>query len=302
MKTVRLGLVLSLSLIVLQAQAPSSRTKLVILGTGTPNADPDRFGPAVAVVVDNESYLIDAGVGVVRRAAAAERDRGITALGASHLTRVFITHLHSDHTLGLPDLMLSPWVLQRPVPLDVYGPPGLRDMTSHIEAAYRQDIEMRLHGGEPRKSDYKAVVHEIRKAGVVYQDARVKVEAIVVAHGTWPVALGYRVTTPDRTIVISGDTRPTPAIVDACNGCDILVHEVYSTEGFKTRTPDWQKYHSAFHTSTAELAALATKARPKLLVLYHQLYWGATDADLLKEIAAAGYSGSVSSAKDLDVY
>jgi len=294
---------LCLSLAGVGAQVPTSRTKLVILGTGTPNADPDRFGPAVAVVVDNESYLVDAGVGVVRRAAAAARDRGITALGASRLSRVFITHLHSDHTLGLPDLMLSPWVLERPVPLDVYGPPGLRAMTSHIESAYRADIDMRLHGGEPQKTrNYRAVVHEIRKGGVAYQDARVKIEAIVVAHGAWPEALGYRVTTPDRTIVISGDTRPTPAIIDACNGCDILVHEVYSAEKFKTRTPDWQKYHAAFHTSTVELAALATKARPKLLVLYHQLYWGATDADLLKEIAAAGYSGAVSSAKDLDVY
>jgi len=199
--------------------------------------------------------------------------------------------------------MLSPWVLERPVPLDVYGPRGLREMTSHIESAYRADIDMRLHGGEPQKTrNYRAVVHEIRKGGLAYQDARVKVEAIVVAHGAWPEALGYRITTPDRTIVISGDTRPTPAIADACNGCDILVHEVYSAEKFKTRTPDWQKYHSAFHTSTVELAALAAKARPKLLVLYHQLYWGATDADLLKEIAAAGYSGPVNSAKDLEVY
>src|SRR5262252_2969216 len=119
--------------------SPSGHTQVVLLGTGTPNADPDRFGPAVAVVVDDEAYLVDAGVGVVRRAAAAARDRGIAALAASRLTRVFITHLHSDHTLGLPDLMLSPWVLERPVPLDVYGPRGLRDMTAHIEAAYKAD-------------------------------------------------------------------------------------------------------------------------------------------------------------------
>ena len=95
------------------AQAP--RTRVVMLGTGTPNADPDRYGPAVAVVVDDASYLIDFGVGVVRRAAAAERS-GINALGATKLTTAFATHLHSDHTLGLADLILTPWILERPTP------------------------------------------------------------------------------------------------------------------------------------------------------------------------------------------
>src|SRR5215831_10802053 len=100
--------------------SPSGHTQVVLLGTGTPNADPDRWGPAVAVVVDDQAYLVDAGVGVVRRAAATK----IPALQPSNLRRVFITHLHSDHTLGLPDLMFSPWVLERPTSLDVYGPPG----------------------------------------------------------------------------------------------------------------------------------------------------------------------------------
>ena len=94
----------------------------------------------------------------------------------------------------------------------------------------------------------------------------------------------------------------TPAIIDACNGCDVLMHEVYSAERFKTRPPEWQTYHAASHTSTIELAALAVKARPKLLVLYHQLFWGATDDDLIREIRAAGYTGAIVSGKDLDVY
>ena len=93
-----------------------ARTRLVLLGTGTPNADPDRFGPSVAIVVDDASYLVDFGVGVVRRAAAAER-AGIKALGVTNLKLAFATHLHSDHTLGLSDLIFSPWVLDREVPL-----------------------------------------------------------------------------------------------------------------------------------------------------------------------------------------
>src|SRR5262245_1288643 len=249
------------------SQSPSS-TKVVLLGTGTPNADPDRWGPAVAVVVDNESYLVDAGVGVVRRAAAAARAQNLPALQAARLRRVFITHLHSDRTLGLPDLMLSPWVLERPVPLDVYGPTGTRSMTEKIEEAYSADIDMRLHGGEPQTTrNYRAAVREI-KPGLVYEDPKVKVDAIAVPHGAWPEAFGFRFRTPDRTIVISGDTRPSSALVDACNGCDVLMHEVYSAERFRQRPPEWQQYHAAFHTSTIELAELAARAKPKVLVLY----------------------------------
>ncbi len=281
--------------------APELRSRLVLLGTGTPNADPERWGPAVAVVVDDEAYLVDAGVGVVRHAAAAA-DHGIPALRPAGLRRVFITHLHSDHTLGLPDLMLSPWVLDRPTPLDVYGPPGIAAMTRHIEEAWREDIDMRLFGLEPQSTrNYRALVHELAP-GLVFEDDRVRVDAIPVAHGSWPDAYGFRFKTPDRTFVISGDTRPIDAVARACDGCDVLMHEVYSAATLATRPPEWQRYHRAFHTSTVELAALATKARPKLLVLYHQLFWGTTDADLVREIRQAGYTGRVVSGKDLDQF
>ena len=106
-----------------------------LLGTGNPSADPDRWGPAVAVVVNDRAYLIDCGPGVVRRAAAAEKN-GIAALKAKELKIVFITHLHSDHTLGYPDLIFSPWVLGRTEPLEAYGPHGLKNMTSHVEKAW----------------------------------------------------------------------------------------------------------------------------------------------------------------------
>ena len=282
-----------------ESQVP--RTRLVLLGTGTPNADPERWGPAVAVVVDGESYLVDAGPGIVRRAAAASA-KGVPGLGPEALQRVFITHLHSDHTLGLPDLMFSPWVLDRPVPLDVYGPPGLEAMTDSLESAWQQDIAMRLFGLEPRSDrNYRAIPHEI-EPGLAYEDSRVRIEAIPVAHGTWPHAFGFRFETPDRTIVISGDARPSHSVVEACDGCDILAHEVYSTTTFVTRPPAWQTYHASFHTSTTELAELAAKARPELLVLYHQLFWGATDADLEREIRAAGYDGRVVSGRDLDIF
>ena len=283
------------------AHAFATHTQVVLLGTGTPNDDPNRWGPAVAIVVDDQVYLVDAGVGVVRRAAAA-RANGVAALKVTSLSRVFLTHLHSDHTLGLPDLMFAPWVLERKVPLDVYGPKGTADMTSHLEAAWQDDIAVRLYGLEPQHTrNYRAIVHEL-KPGRVYQDDKVTVDAIAVTHGSWPDAFAYRFVTSDKRIVISGDTIASDAVAAACDGCDILVHEVYSAEKFKTRPAEWQRYHKAFHTSTTELASVATKAHPGVLVLYHQLFWGASDDDLLREIRAGGYAGRVVSGKDLDVY
>jgi ribonuclease BN (tRNA processing enzyme) len=278
----------------------SAGTHLVLLGTGTPNAEPDRSGAAVAVVVDGTPYLVDAGPGIVRRATAA-RDKGIGGLRPSNLGHVFITHLHSDHTLGLPDLIFTPWVLGRNRPLELYGPPGAANMVTHLLAAYDADVRVRLEGLEPANPDgYKVNVHEI-VPGLVYEDANVRVTAFPVTHGSWDYAFGYRFETADRVIVISGDAVPSESVVEQCGGCDILVHEVYSQAGFERRDPVWQRYHANSHTSTVQLAALAARARPALLVLYHQLYWGVSDEELLAEIKI-GYDGAVVSGRDLDVF
>ena len=280
---------------------PPARTRVVMLGTGTPNADPERSGPAVAIVVGGAAYLVDAGPGIVRRAALAARTDSIPALAADRLRRVFLTHLHSDHTTGLPDLILSPWVLGRTAPLDVYGPPGTARMVDLLEQAYSEDVAIRLRGGEPsNKTGYAAHTHDVT-GGEVYRDSNVVVTAFEVMHGKWEHALGYTFKTADRTIVVSGDTRPTDAIVRACNGCDVLVHEVYDAEAFKGRTPDWQAYHSAYHTSSFELADIAARARPRLLLLYHQLYWGGSDSSIVSQIKTR-YRGEVVPARDLGVY
>lgn len=283
------------------AQSTAAIAQVVLLGTGTPNADPDRAGPAVAVVVNDTPYLIDCGPGVVRRAAAAAR-KGMTGLAVEKLRRAFITHLHSDHTVGYPDLIFTPAVLERDAALEVYGPPGLSAMTKHILAAYKEDMEIRLKGLEPSKpAGYVVNAHEI-KPGPIYRDENVAVKAFAVRHGSWKHAYGFRFETPGRVIVISGDCAPSQSIIENCQGCDVLVHEVYSTKGFARRPPEWQRYHSQFHTSSRELAEIARKAQPKLLVLYHQLLWGATPEDVLAEIRAAGYQGKVVFGNDLDVF
>ena len=130
-----------------QSESDGQTTKIVFLGTGTPIADPDRSGPSVAIVVNDTPYLVDLGPGVVRRASAA-RLAGVKGLAATNLKHAFVTHLHSDHTVGYPDVIFTPWVLGRNEPLKVYGPKGIRAMTEHILAAYQQDIDVRLYGLE----------------------------------------------------------------------------------------------------------------------------------------------------------
>ncbi len=277
-----------------------SRTQIVLLGTGTPNADPERSGPSVAIVVDDTPYIVDFGPGVVRRASAAHR-MGVRALAMPKLTKAFVTHLHSDHTAGYPDLIFTPWVLEREQPLEVYGPKGLKAMTNHILQAYQEDIRIRLDGLEPaNKTGYKVKVHEI-KPGEIYRDQNVKVTAFLVKHGSWPEAFGYRFDTPDRSIVISGDCAPSESVINHCNGCDVLIHEVYSQSGFATRTPVWQRYHSTFHTSSRELGEIATKAKPGLLILYHQLFWGTSEEKLVNEVREF-FNGRVVSGSDLAVF
>jgi ribonuclease BN (tRNA processing enzyme) len=286
------------------ARSQTTKTQLVILGTGTPIINPDRSGPSVAVVVNGSAYLVDFGPGVVRRAAAAAGDKHIAALTPKNLKVVFATHLHSDHTAGLSDLYLTPAVEGRPRALELYGPPGIAAMARHIQAAYVKDVDIRVHGLEHGNANaYHINTHEIHP-GVVYKDANVTVRAFAVAHGTWDFSYGYRFDTADRSIVISGDTAPTPAIATACNGCDLLLHEVYSTAWFQQRTPAWQKYHSTFHTSTIALAEIAKAAKPKQLVLYHQLFRPADDVDkvLIDELRKAGFTGRVASAHDLDIF
>jgi ribonuclease BN (tRNA processing enzyme) len=283
------------------APPPPNTTQLVMLGTGTPNPDPERSGPSVAVVRNGKAYLVDAGPGLVRRAATMA-ERGMSALEARNLDIIFLTHLHSDHTIGLPDVMLTPWVLEREVPLEVYGPPGTKAMVEHLLAAYDADIRNRIDGAQPNTlNGWRVNVHEVAP-GKVFSDGNVTVTAFAVPHGEWQYAFGYRFDAADRSIVISGDTRASDAVVTACNGCDLLVHEVISAEGLARRTPDWQAYHHAAHTTTVELAALGMRAAPKLLLLYHQLYSGVDDAHLLAEIRAAGYTRPLESAHDLGIY
>lgn len=283
------------------ALEPSDITQVVLLGTGTPNVDPERSGPSVAIVVNGTPYLVDFGPGVVRRASAMSPSYGgsMPALETANLKHAFLTHLHSDHSAGLSDLILTPWVMGRDAPLELYGPKGVASMADHVLKAYEADIRYRVDGLEPANDQgWRVNAHEIDE-GTIFEDDNVTVEAFRVRHGTWENAFAYRFTTPDRVIVVSGDVAPDPRITEMAKGADILIHEVYSVEGFARHTPDWQKYHSINHTSTHELGRIADEAQPGLLILYHILFWAASEETILEEVAEF-YDGDVVLGNDLD--
>ena len=289
--------------LILFAYLSFAQTKVILLGTGTPNPDPERAGSAVAIVVNNNAYLIDFGAGIVRQAAKMTPRYGgeFPQLEAKNLKIAFLTHLHSDHTIGLPDLLLTPWVLERNVPLQIYGPTGTKHLAENIVEAYKADIEYRLNGLEPaNENGWKVHVNEFENDGLIYADSLVKVEAFKVVHGSWTNAFGFRFTTPHKTIVVSGDTRPCENILKYSSGADILIHEVYSYNRWTKRNEFWKKYHAANHTSTFELGELAAKAKPGKVVLYHILFWGDSEKDLLREISSI-YSGEVIMGNDLMV-
>ncbi|MGH9714767.1 MAG: MBL fold metallo-hydrolase [Candidatus Acidiferrales bacterium] len=298
----------------------TTRTKVVLLGTGTRVPDPDRSGPATAIVVDDTAYLVDFGPGVVRRAESAALNRKIPAVEPGNLKVAFLTHLHSDHTAGYSDLIFTGWTSGRTVPLEVYGPSGLQSMTEHILQAYRVDIETRTNpeGNQRRFPEgWKVNAHEI-KAGVIYNDEKVTVTAFATKHAM--ESYGYRFETPDRTIVISGDTNPLDATINACNGCDVLIHEAQPLELLAKMPESIQSFVAKYHTTTEQLAELAKKAKPKLLVIYHTVSFppgiapprllppkGGADAlyaspEMLQKEIGSRYSGKFVIGKDLDVY
>lgn len=289
-----------------------SRTKVVLLGTGTPNPVPARSGPCSAVIVDDKSYIVDFGPGIVRRAETVFRQKNIIGLKPKNLKIAFLTHLHSDHTVGYPDLIFTPWVMERDEPLKVFGPKGTSKMTEHIMKAYEVDIDGRMNGLEQANSQGVTVIPTDITEGIVYKDELVKVEAFLVNHPPFE-SFGYRFTTPDKVVVISGDTTPNENLIKHAKDCDILVHEVYSGQGIKDKPAKWYKYHTSVHTSSYELGEVARRVNPKLLVTYHQLFMVGDDEtaapevienrvrEIISEIKEK-FDGEVVSGNDFDVF
>ncbi|WP_275286721.1 MBL fold metallo-hydrolase [Halomonas elongata] len=284
------------------SHAALANTQVVMLGTGTPVPDGERAGSSIAVIHDDEAYVFDIGAGAVERATQAAERFDIEPLSPINIDHLFLTHLHSDHILDFPELLGTYW-WRRADQLQVFGPEGTQAMSEGAYTMLADDTETRLKDKSPVTNPDAAYadVTEITAPGTVFKQDDIQVEAFPVSHGDWDKAYGYKVTTPDKTIVISGDTSLNDEVQRQAEDADILIHEVISRRGWEELPEQWQAYHQYAHTLTDELAGLAGAAEPDQLVLYHVLHYGAPIESVLDEVQAQ-YDGKVALADDLDIF
>jgi ribonuclease Z len=270
---------------------PPTPLQVILLGTGYPRPDPERAGPATAVAAGGKLYLVDAGRGVLLRLAATE-------FPLKSIRAVFLTHLHSDHTSGLPDLFATSWIFGRNAPLELYGPRGTQQAARALEAFYAADTHIRRDLVERLPGAGATIrAHEIEE-GMVYEDAAVRITAFVVDHRPVEPAFGYRFDARGKSIVISGDTRPSENLIRHARGADILVHEAYLPEHFdRVDTPAVAARLKHYHTSAAEAGQVARQAGVKLLVLTHLVPGGPEKTFL--ERAGKYFPGKIVVGRDL---
>jgi ribonuclease Z len=266
----------------LSAAQPSDPMRVTLLGTGTPYPNAERFGPAVLVEAGGKKLLFDCGRGAVIRLTEA-------GLNPNEIDALFVTHLHSDHVVGIPDLWLTGWFLGRDKPLRVWGPPGTQTMTQHIVQAFSFDVQIREAPPESLPPKGAEIDAQEIKQGKVYDEGSVQVSAFVVDHGPVKPAFGFRVDYLGHSVVISGDTKFSQNLIDFAKGADCLIHVAWRV-GSKNSTP------SSLRTiaSAEDAAHVFTVVQPKLGVIYHY-----KDEEGLAEAVRAEYKGSFVVAKDL---
>ena len=243
-----------LAALLLAAKAPAARDsqphfEAILLGTGYPRPDPERAGPALAIVAGDRWFVVDAGRGVTMRIAATDLKYG--KLGA-----VFLTHLHSDHTAGLPDLFNTSWQFGWNAPLELYGPAGVEGLSRAMLDFFAEDIHIRRDLVEKHPAAGAQINTHVVHEGVVFDDGTVRVTAFTVDHRPVVPAFGYRFDCGGHSIVVSGDTRPTPNLVKFARGADVLIHEAYLPEHFdKVDKPDVAARLKSYHSSAGEQAS-----------------------------------------------
>ena len=258
--------VLAHVLAVALAPAVSAQTlfKVTLLGTGDPRPTITRFGPSILVQAGTANLLFDCGRGATMR---------LNQIKVEQIDGLFLTHLHSDHVVGIPDLWLTGWVMGRNIPFRVWGPVGTRQMMSHLEQAYSFDIHMRRDVDQHLSPQGVQVEAKEIAEGVVYESGGVKVTAFTVDHALVKPAFGYRVDYAGHSVVLSGDTRFSENLIRFAKGTDVLIHEVIDPEAYaalvNSYTPEQKARVVAHHTTPEEAGRVFTQVAPKLAVYSH---------------------------------
>jgi len=260
----RFRLLMPVLIVLLTYPALSQDFKVTLLGTGNPRPTIHRFGPSILVQAGKENLLFDCGRGATMR---------LNQLKVEQIDGLFLTHLHSDHIVGIPDLWLTGWEMGRQVPLRVWGPQGTRQMMAHLAEAYSFDIHIRRDVDQhlsPRGVKVEATDID---QGVVYQHGDLKVTAFTVEHGLVQPAFGYRIDYGRHSVVLSGDTRYSENLIRFAQGTDVLIHEVIDPEAYSafvnSYTPEEKARVVGHHTTPEDAGKVFTKVAPKLAVYSH---------------------------------
>jgi ribonuclease Z len=276
------------------AQSAPCSIEAVLLGTGYPVPLPDRAGPATAIIANGKYFVVDAGRAVTMRLAALHPRM-------PHVEAVFLTHLHSDHTSGLPDLFDSSWLLERrAVPFELYGPEGTRELADGMLKFLAVDIHIRRDLTEYQPAAGATVNTHIVKQGIAYDRDGLKITAFDVDHRPVVPAFGYRFDCGGKSIVISGDTGPSDNLVRFARDADILIHEAYVPGAFNGRSDEPSRVAqnlSRYHTTAVQAGEVATRANVKQLVLTH-LIPGDQSGEIF-ELASRTFKGRVTVGADL---
>jgi len=289
-----LGVLFMLVSIAVPRATEAQTLKVTLLGTGCPPPVMNRFGPSTLVEAGNEKLVFDAGRGNLQRLVQAK-------VPLKDIHALFLTHLHSDHVVGIPDMLLTGWLFgRREVPFRVWGPRGTKDMLTHLERAFEFDIRMRLSDDRTSPQGIVIVAEDIQQ-GVVYERDGVKVTAFDVDHHPVKPALGYRIDYGGRSVVLSGDTKFSENLIHFAQGADVVIHSVAAPEVVQRgRPPERAKAILAHHTLPEEAGTVFARVQPKLAVFSHIVLPEATAQDLIPPVRKH-YAGPLELGEDLDV-
>lgn len=288
--------VLALAALLHGSNLAGQSIRVTLLGTGGPLPSLVRFGPSTLIEAGGQTFMIDAGRGALQRLAQ-------TGVHWRDVHGVLLTHLHSDHVVGLPDLWLTGWLVRpgRNRPLTLWGPRGTGSMLAHLREAFAFDIQLRQ--SDDRADAAGAQIRPVEVSeGIVYDSGGVRITAFLVDHAPVEPAFGYRIDFAGRSVVVSGDTRLSENLMRHATGVDLLIHEVASPESFIRAGVAEERVRSviARHVTPEQAGHVFARTRPRLAVYSHITHATATDEDLIPGTRRE-YSGRLEIGVDLMV-